>query len=697
MKEPKRYLVTAALPYANGPLHIGHIAGGYLSADIYVRYKRMLGEDVAFICGSDEHGAAITIQAIRDNTTPQAIVDRYHAINKQAFADFGIEFDEYHRTSDALHHETAQEFFKVLDEKNAFTKETSQQYFDAEKEQFLADRYITGECPKCSHPKAYGDQCENCGSALSPTDLINPRSTLSGSEPILKETTHWFLPMDQHESWLKPWLKEGMLDGKQHHDPKTWKRNVLGQCMSWIEGGLQPRAMTRDLDWGVKVPREDADGKVMYVWLDAPIGYISATKKWAAENGKNWEDYWKSDDTALIHFLGKDNIVFHCIIFPIILKTHGDFVLPTNVPANEFLNLESMKISTSRNYAVWLHEYLEQFPGRQDELRHVLTAISPENKDAEFTWEDYARRVNKDLAGGLGNFVNRAIVLTNKNFEGKVPDVDPNHEVSVFEGKPLMDYVAEAYAEVGQNLDAFRFKAAQEAAHKLVTVGDQYLTHFEPWKLIKTDPEKTAAVLHFALQLTAHLGVIFKPLLPRTASKIFGLVNLDESTVSWGKSESLLPNGQAINKQELLFNKIDPKDIAQPMEALELRRKEMEAAEQSNPDADPQKADMTFDDFQKMDLRVGTILEAERVPKTDALLKLKVDTGIDQRTVVSGIAKFYKPEDLIGQQVTMIINLAPRKIRGVESQGMILMAENAEKQLTFVSPADAFAPGSTVR
>ncbi|MEM9023746.1 MAG: methionine--tRNA ligase, partial [Bacteroidota bacterium] len=613
---------------------------------------------------------------------------------RETFEKFGVEFDIYHRTSSALHHATAQDFFKVLEAQGSFTKETTEQYFDEEYQQFLADRYITGECPRCGNPSAYGDQCERCGASLSPKDLINPVSTLSGKPPVLRTTTHWYLPMQDHANWLRTWITEGALEGQPHHDPKTWKNNVSGQCLSWIDAGdgLQPRAMTRDLDWGVKVPVEGADGKVLYVWLDAPIGYISATKQWAKDRGKDWKDYWQSEDSHLVHFIGKDNIVFHCIIFPILLKAHGEFVLPVNVPANEFLNLEGDKISTSRNHAVWLHEYLEDFPGRQDELRYVLTAISPETKDSEFSWKDYQARVNNELVAILGNFVNRAVVLTHKYLDGKVPGSGADHEGPA--DAPQREVVQSAYEAVAESIEKFRFREGLTEAMKLARNGNVYLTEHEPWKLIKTDPEATGTVLYHALQMAAHLAVIVKPFLPNTSARLSRMLQLEE--LPWSGDYELLPAGHQLESPELLFKKVEDEEMDAQRQKLADAKAQNQAAATPTTHA-PMKATISFDDFTQLDLRVGTILEAERVPKTDKLLKLKVDTGLDQRTVVSGIAEYYAPEEIIGRKVSLLLNLAPRKIRGVESQGMILMAETDDGKLSFLSPEDGFGPGAVIR
>ncbi len=676
MNNKKRYTITAALPYANGPLHLGHIAGCYLPADIYSRYLKAKGNDVAFVCGSDEHGAAITLRAKKENTTPQHIVDTNHQIIKKAFEDFGIEFDIYHRTSSALHHETASNFFKDLNNKGSFIQETSEQFYDEEHQQFLADRYVTGTCPKCDYDNAYGDQCEKCGSSLSPTDLINPKSTLSGKTPVLKETSHWYLPMNKHEGWLKTWIETGDLDGKKQHNPDEWRKQVIGQCKSWIENGLQPRSITRDLDWGVQVPIDGAEGKVLYVWFDAPIGYISATKQWAADNGKNWEDYWKNEETELVHFIGKDNIVFHCIIFPIILKEHGDYILPTNVPANEFLNLEGDKISTSRNWAVWLHEYLEDFPGKEDELRYVLTSIAPETKDSEFTWKDYQARINNELVAIFGNFVNRTVVLTHKYYEGKVPELGNTTD----EDQEVLASIETTLQNVDDLLSKFKFRDAQNEAMNLARIGNKYLADTEPWKLIKEDEDRVKTILYIALKLSEALSLVFLPFLPNTCAKLESMLG-----------GSIVENHQ-INQAELLFQKIEDDAIDAQIEKLKGT-----AVKQSNPKAKPMKDEITFDDFSKMDIRIGTILTAEKHPDADKLLKMTIDTGIDERTVVSGIAEHYSPEEIVGKQVSVLVNLAPRKIRGIESQGMILMAENNEGVLAFVSPEKATDNGGEVR
>lgn len=680
------YTVTAALPYANGPLHLGHIAGVYLPADIFVRFLRMQEKDVLFVCGSDEHGAAITLRAKKEGITPQEIVDKYHAINEKAFQDFDISFDIYSRTSNQVHHQTAQDFFKVLNNKGSFIQKTTEQYYDEEFNQFLADRYITGTCPKCDNEGAYGDQCEKCGSALSPTELINPVSTLSGKTPQLRETSHWFLPLDKHEDWLRDWIKEGKLDGKTQHNPQEWRNQVVGQCMSWIDGGLQPRAMTRDLDWGVPVPLDNADGKVLYVWLDAPIGYISATKEWAESNGKNWEDYW-SGDRKLLHFIGKDNIVFHAIIFPVLLKEHGGLILPDNVPAYEFLNLEGDKFSTSRNWAVWLHEFLAENPDKVDELKYVLTAIAPESKDSEFTWKEFQSRINNELADILGNFVNRAIVLTHKYFEGKVPERGGLTAVD----QDVIDEMAGYPEKISNLIYRYKLREAQAEAINLARLGNKYLAETEPWKLAKTDLDRVKTILNIALQITANLSIIFSPFLPKKAQKIAEFLDFDR--ISWenaGKSD-LLENGHQLNQASILISKVEDKYVDEQIEKLKA------SAESKGGNFPPQKEEVAFDDFMKMDIRLGEIKAAERVPKADKLLKLTVDTGLDTRTVVSGIAEHYAPEDIVGKKVSILMNLAPRKIRGVESQGMILMAEDENGNLSFISPEKDFGAGGEIR
>jgi methionyl-tRNA synthetase len=676
-----KYTVTAALPYANGPLHLGHVAGVYLPADIFVRFLRMNDHDVAFICGSDEHGAAITLRAKKEGITPQEIVDKYNSIISKAFTDFDISFDIFHRTSSEIHHKTSQDFFLKLYEKGKFTEETSEQYYDEEYEQFLADRYITGECPKCQNPSAYGDQCEKCGSDLSPTELINPTSTLSGKTPVLRTTSHWYLPMANHEDWLREWIKEGKLDGIQQHDPKPWRNQVIGQCMSWIDGGLHSRAMTRDLDWGVKVPLPNAEGKVLYVWLDAPIGYISATKQYALDNNKNWEDYW-TGDRKLIHFIGKDNIVFHAVIFPILLKDHGDLILPDNVPAYEFLNLEGDKFSTSRNWAVWLHEYLAAYPGREDELKYVLTSIAPETKDSEFTWKEYQTRINSELADILGNFVNRALVLTQKYYEGKVPERGELTE----EDQLVLAEINEIPKRISKLVYAYKLRDAQAEAMNLARLGNKYLADQEPWKVVKVDPKRVETVMNIALQITANLSVVLQPFLPATATKLSNFLNFKSTNWEDAGNGDLMKVGDQTKTPEILFQKIEDSLVEEEVKKL----KNTDSMESK---FEVQKEEVSFDDFTKMDIRLGTILEAEKVEKADKLLKLLVDTGLDKRTIVSGIAEHYSPEEIIGKTVQVLMNLAPRKIKGIESKGMILMAEDADGKLSFMSPEKEFEAG----
>jgi methionyl-tRNA synthetase len=684
--EKSKYTVTAALPYANGPLHLGHVAGVYLPADIFVRFLKANGHDVAFICGSDEHGAAITLRAKKEGITPKEIVDKYNKIIGDSFKQFGINFDIFHRTSAEIHIETAQQFFIELDKKGKFTKETTEQYFDEEYQQFLADRYITGDCPNCGNGGAYGDQCEKCGSALSPTDLKNPISTLSGKTPVLKSTTHWFLPMERHEEWLRTWIKEGKLNGKQQHDPKAWRNQVIGQCLSWIDGGLRPRAMTRDLDWGVPVPLPNAEGKVLYVWLDAPIGYISATKQWALDNNKDWKEYWCNEERKLVHFIGKDNIVFHAIIFPILLNDHGGFILPDNVPAYEFLNLEGDKFSTSRNWAVWLHEYLERYPDKIDELKYTLTCIAPETKDAEFTWKEFQARVNNELADILGNFINRALVLTQKYYEGKVPACG---ELTAAD-RSILEEMQAIPQRIANLVYQYKLRDAQAEAMQLARMGNKYLADNEPWKLVKTDPKRVETIMYVALQITANLGLVLDPFLPKTAASIRSFINLSEQP--WDKAGSILLNaGHHTNPPSILFQKIEDELVAKEVDYLHASQPSI-ANEMA-----PQKSTINFEDFTKTDIRLGKIIDAVRVPKADKLLQLTVDTGIDIRTIVSGIAEHYAPEDVIGKTVTVLLNLAPRKIRGVESQGMILMAENETGALSFVSPEKDFHAGSEVR
>lgn len=685
----KRTLVTAALPYANGPVHIGHLAGCYLPSDIYVRYLRSSGQDVKFICGSDEHGVPITIKAKKENTTPQAVVDKYHKIMGDAFKEFGISFDIYSRTSSKTHHETASEFFKTLYDKGAFTEQVTEQYYDEEAKQFLADRYIVGTCPKCSNDNAYGDQCEKCGTSLSPTELINPRSTLSGSKPVLKETKNWFLPLDKLSPKIKNYIE-------QHKD---WKPNVYGQCKSWLDSGdgLQPRAMTRDLDWGVPVPVKGAEGKVLYVWFDAPIGYISATKELFAtlsSSGRDgegsWEKYWKDKETRLVHFIGKDNIVFHCIIFPAMLMEHGDFILPDNVPANEFLNLEGDKISTSRNWAVWLHEYLQDFKGKQDVLRYTLCSNAPETKDNDFTWKDFQARNNNELVAIFGNFINRTLVLTHKYYEGKVPNANTYTKEDLL----VLEELAKAPEKISKAIEQFRFREAIGELMNVARLGNKYLADSEPWKLIKTDEERVKTIMNVALQISCNLAILCEPFLPFTSQKLFSLLNVQPLKWLSAKQTNNIAAGHTINKEELLFAKVEDADIQAQLDKLQKSKMENEA----NKPAQAIKPATTFDDFSKMDIRTATILEAELVPKTDKLLKLLLDTGVDKRTVVSGIAQYYKPQDIIGQKVCLLANLEPRKIKGIESQGMILMAENANGELSFVAPAkDEIKNGSMVK
>ena len=683
MNTPKRYTITAALPYTNGPIHIGHLAGVYVPADIYARYLRLTGKDVAYICGSDEHGVAIPMRAKKEGVSPQDIIDKYHGIIKQSFSDFGISFDNYSRTSSKIHHETASEFFTKLYKNGDFIEETSAQLYDAEANQFLADRFVVGTCPKCGFEESYGDQCENCGTSHNATDLINPKSAITGNVPTVKETKHWFLPLDKHEAFLRKWILEG--------HKKDWKPNVYGQVKSWLEDGLRPRAVTRDLDWGIPVPLEGAEGKVLYVWFDAPIGYISSTKEWAAREGKNWEDYWKKDDTKLVHFIGKDNIVFHCIIFPSMLKAHGDYILPENVPANEFLNLEGNKLSTSKNWAVWLHEYLEEFPNQQDVLRYTLTANAPESKDNDFTWKDFQAKNNNELVAIFGNFINRVVVLTNKYYNGIVPA--PNDFTEVDED--VLAAVKEFPNIIGKSIERYRFREASQELMSLARLGNKYLADEEPWKVIKLDEERVKTIMFIALQISSALAILSEPFLPFTSTKLKNILNVDKK-LSWKNVTEiaiLLPAGHQINKAELLFSKIEDKAIEAQVEKLQATKI---ANEQENKVIEPQKETIDFEDFTKLDIRIGTILEAEKVVKTKKLLKLKVDVGIDTRTIVSGIAESFSPEDIIGQQVSVLVNLAPRKIRGVESQGMILMTDTPDGKLAFVEPEKAVKNGQEV-
>lgn len=681
-KNYKRITVTSALPYANGPIHIGHLAGVYVPADIYVRYMRSVGADVIFIGGSDEHGVPITIRARKEGLTPQQVVDKYHEIIRKSFEELGISFDVYSRTSAPIHHETASAFFRKLYDQQEFIEQFSEQYYDEESKHFLADRYITGTCPKCGFERAYGDQCESCGSTLSATELINPKSALSGNVPVLKETKHWFLPLDKYEGWLKEWI----LDSHK----EDWKTNVYGQCKSWLDSGLQPRAVTRDLDWGVKVPVEGSEGKVLYVWFDAPIGYISATREWAEKSGRDWEPYWKSQDTKLVHFIGKDNIVFHCIIFPAMLKAEGSYILPDNVPANEFLNLEGDKISTSRNWAVWLHEYLVDFPGKQDVLRYVLAANAPETKDNDFTWKDFQTRNNSELLSILGNFVNRTLVLTHKYFGGKIPARAALSELD----RQVMAEMALFPGKIAASIENYRFREALNELMNLARLGNKYLTETEPWKVFSTNPEQVGTNLNISLQICANLATLGEPFLPFTSAKLLGMMN--SGLFKWNEAGSadLLPDGHQLNTPSLLFERIEDDVIAAQVQKL-LDTKAANEAEATP--VNPSKPEISYDDFGKIDLRVGVILEAEKVAKTQKLLKLTIDTGLDKRTVVSGIAEHYNPEEIIGQKVVLLLNLAPRNLKGIESKGMILMAENKEGKLCFVTPTEAFGPGSEIR
>ena len=677
MKNFKRYLITSALPYANGPLHIGHLAGVYVPSDIYTRFLRMKGADVISICGSDEHGVPITLKARKEGITPQEVVDRYHALNKKAFEDFGIAFDIYSRTSNKVHYETASEFFLKLYNKGEFTEKTSEQYYDEEAGCFLADRYIMGTCPHCGNENAYGDQCEKCGTSLSPNDLINPHSTISGSKPVLRETLHWYLPLDKYEGWLKKWILE---------DHKEWKTNVYGQCKSWIDQGLQPRAVSRDLDWGVPVPVEGAKGKVLYVWFDAPIGYISATK----ELTPDWEKYWKDPDTKMVHFIGKDNIVFHCIIFPVMLKAEGSFILPENVPANEFLNLENDKISTSRNWAVWLHEYLEDFPGKQDVLRYTLCSNAPETKDNDFTWKDFQARNNNELVAILGNFVNRTLVLTGNYYGGKVPERGVTDE----NDNSVLKEISKIRENVETSLETFRFREALKEAMNLARLGNKYLADAEPWKIDKTDPERVKTIMNIALQITANLTIVLEPFLPFSMSKLRKWINIDLKSWYDAGRDDLLKPGHHVDKPGLLFEKIENEAIDRQISKLESTKK---ANESASANILPSKDPVSFDDFTRIDVRTATILEAEKVPKTTKLLKLKIDTGLDVRTIVSGIAEYYEPESIIGKQISIVANLEPRRIKGIESKGMILMAEDKDGKLVIVTPAEKVSNGSAIK
>ena len=678
MKKFKRYLVTSALPYANGPVHIGHLAGVYIPSDIYTRYLRLRGEDVISVCGSDEHGVPITIKARQEGVSPQDIVDKYHGIIKESFRRLGMSFDIYSRTTSPMHHKTASEFFRKLYDEGKFIEQTSQQYYDEEAGQFLADRYIVGTCPHCQNERAYGDQCEKCGSTLNATDLIDPKSAITGSTPVLRETKHWFLPLDRYEEFLRKWI----LDGH-----KEWKSNVYGQCKSWLDLGLQPRAVSRDLDWGIPVPVEGADGKVLYVWFDAPIGYISATK----ELTPDWEKYWKDEDTKMVHFIGKDNIVFHCIVFPSMLRAHGGYILPENVPANEFLNLEGDKISTSRNWAVWLHEYLEEFPGKEDVLRYVLCANAPETKDNDFTWKDFQARNNNELVAVLGNFVNRALVLTQKYYGGAVP---PAGELTAYDRETIAE-IPVIKKSLEENIENYRFREALKDAMNLARLGNKYLADSEPWKLIKTDPERVKTILNVALQITANIAVAIEPFMPFTAEKMLKLLQIGKPGWDELGSTALLEAGHVIGTPELLFEKIEDSVIEAQLEKLAATKQANLAAEMGK-EVTPQKEVVSFDDFGKMDIRVVTIKEAEKIPKTKKLLKLTIDTGFDTRTIVSGIAEYYTPEELVGRQVLVLVNLEPRELKGVLSQGMILMGQDATGKLVLLSPTDKVGSGTIV-
>ena len=681
-----RYTITAALPYTNGPVHIGHLAGVYVPADIYARFLRQKGNDVAFVCGSDEHGVPITLKAKKEGITPQEVVDKYHAIIKKSFQDFGITFDNYSRTSAPIHHETASEFFKELYENGKFIEKVDEQLYDAEADQFLADRFVIGTCPKCGNEESYGDQCENCGTSHNGTDLINPKSAITGNVPSLKQTKHWFLPLDKYEPWLREWIVEG--------HKNDWKSNVLGQVKSWLDDGLRPRAVTRDLDWGIPVPLEGGEGKVLYVWFDAPIGYISSTKEWATETGKDWELYWKDKGTKLVHFIGKDNIVFHCIIFPAMLKAQGEYILPENVPANEFLNLEGAKISTSKNWAVWLHEYLEDFPEKQDVLRYALTANAPETKDNDFTWKDFQTRNNSELVAIFGNFIHRVVVLTNKYYNGQVPVAGDFSQVD----EETLEKLKEYPGIITNSVERYRFREATSELMNVARLGNKYLADEEPWKQIKGNPERVQTIMNVAVQIATALSVLSEPFLPFTSTKLKGILNIGLSEVenSWEDVASkrvLLPSGHQIGKAELLFAKIEDAEIQVQLDKLEATKL---ANENASKVIEPQKEIIEFEDFTKLDIRIGIILEAEKVPKTKKLLKLKVDVGIDTRTIVSGIAESFKPADIIGQQVSILVNLAPRKIRGVESQGMILMTDTTDGKLAFVAPEREVKNGESV-
>lgn len=708
LQHPKRYTITAALPYTNGPIHIGHLAGVYVPSDIYSRYLRLQGKDVAFICGSDEHGVAISMKAKKEGITPQEVIDKYNGIIKKSFVDFGISFDNYSRTSAKVHHDTASEFFRKLYDDGKFVEEVTEQLYDAKADQFLADRFVTGTCPKCGNEEAYGDQCERCGSTLNATDLINPKSTITGETPILKETKHWFLPLNDYTDFLTDWILKG--------HKNDWKPNVYGQVKSWVDGGLEPRAVTRDLDWGIDVPVAGAEGKKLYVWFDAPIGYISSTKEWAQRVGKDWEPYWKSADTKLVHFIGKDNIVFHCIIFPVMLKAEGSYILPDNVPANEFLNLEGNKLSTSKNWAVWLHEYLEDFPGKQDVLRYALTANAPETKDNDFTWKDFQARNNNELAAIFGNFINRVVVLTHKYYNGIVPQPNEFTEVDLATLAELKAYPA----VISSSIERYRFREALGEMMNVARLGNKYLADEEPWKMVKENPERVKTQMYVGLQIAAALRVLCEPFLPFTAAKLESILNTDkiknrlagidelkmrdsnlkdlvlELPLQWNavsEFSDLLPAGHQIGEAQILFAQIEDAEIQKQIDKLEATKT---ANMIENKKAEPQKDVIQYEDFAKMDLRVGTILEAEKMPKANKLLVLKVDTGIDVRTIVSGIAESFSPEEVVGKKVTVLVNLAPRNLRGVESQGMILMTNNAEGKLVFVNPDAEANNGETI-
>ncbi len=710
MRQYERYLITSALPYANGPLHIGHLAGAYLSADIYTRFRRLQDDDVVYVCGSDEHGAAITLRAAKEGKTPREIVDFYHSMFQDTFEKIGIAFDYYHRTSAPLHHETSQDFFSVLYHKGEFVEKETEQYYDEEKKQFLADRYIQGTCPKCGYESAYGDQCEKCGSTLNPTDLINPKSTISGNTPILKKTTHWYLPLDKYADWLKEWINEGFLDGKRHHYEDEWKKHVIGQCNSWIDSGLHPRSMTRDLSWGVDVPRDipGHEGKKLYVWLDAPIGYISSTKQWAKENNKDWEKYWKDEESAIVHFIGKDNIVFHCLIFPSILKAYGDYNLPVNVPANQFMNLEGDKISTSRNWAVWVHEYLEDIPGREDELRYCLIKNMPEGKDSEFTWKNYQELVNNELVNNLANFINRVVTLINKYYEGAIPKPNLSHDM-IGPDDPLdACYYDSEILRLFDEMDTvcgyirnFEFRNAMNKLMDISATGNKILQANEPWKLQKTHPEKVQTIMNLMAQYAGAISVLIQPFLPFTSDKIRQLLNLppvkngdlmDVMNQMAFDGIGPLNVGHHINKPDHIFSKVEDDVIQKQIDKLKANKKQPSAKKESSV-----LPEISFDDFTKMDIRTGTVIDAEKIPKADKLLKLTIDLGFEKRTVVSGIAHQYAPEDVVGKKISLLANLAPRKIRGVLSKGMVLMSEDSRGNLCFVSPNGCKENGSKIR